>query len=98
MLAAGIPIRSPYEDSRMRRNSALDNGTAAAAIVEEQAFLDQATARRDKLADHLRAELSAEAPDASERARLRLLRQRYEELRRATEGLVFGRLDGLDGT
>jgi DNA helicase IV len=82
----------------MRRNSALDHGTASAAIAEEQEFLDQATAGRDKLADHLRAELSAEALDALEQARLRMLRQQYDELRRATEGLVFGRLDGLDGT
>jgi DNA helicase IV len=82
----------------MRRNSALDHGTTSAAIHEEQEFLDQATAQRDKLADHLRAELSSEALDALERARLRMLRQQYEELSRATAGLVFGRLDGLDGT
>ncbi|MFI6164732.1 HelD family protein [Micromonospora haikouensis] len=82
----------------MRRDSALDNNTASAAIAEEQVFLDQATARRDKLADHLLAGLSVEALDALEQARLRMLRQQYEELRRATEGLVFGRLDGLDGT
>ncbi|WP_431977514.1 HelD family protein [Micromonospora haikouensis] len=82
----------------MRRNSALDNGPTSAAIAEEQEFLDQATARRDKLADHLLAGLSVEALDALERARLRMLRQQHEELRRATEGLVFGRLDGLDGT
>jgi DNA helicase IV len=81
----------------MRQNSALDHGMASAAIAEEQEFLDQATARREELADHLRAELSVEALDALERARLRMLRQQYEELRRATEGLVFGRLDGLDG-
>ncbi|MEU7799026.1 UvrD-helicase domain-containing protein [Micromonospora arborensis] len=85
----------------MRRNSALDNGTAdprRSAVAEEQEFLDVATARRDRLADHLRAELSAEALDAVEQARQRMLRQQYEELRRASEGLVFGRLDGLDGT
>ncbi|WP_241562801.1 HelD family protein [Micromonospora costi] len=57
-----------------------------------------ATARRDRLADHLQAELSSDALDALERARQRMLRQQYEELRRAREGLVFGRLDGLDGT
>ncbi|GGO20819.1 HelD family protein [Micromonospora parathelypteridis] len=85
----------------MRRNSALNNGTAdsrRSAVAEEQEFLDSATARRDRLADHLRAELSAEALDAVEQARQRMLRQQYEELRRAREGLVFGRLDGLDGT
>ncbi|GHJ54735.1 DNA helicase [Nonomuraea sp. TT08I-71] len=103
----------------MRRNSALNNGTAGigqvapngepptstaegvarrSAVAEEQDFLDVATARRDRLAEHLRAELSSEAMDALERARQRMLRQQYEELRRAREGLVFGRLDGLDGS
>ncbi|MEV1333490.1 UvrD-helicase domain-containing protein, partial [Micromonospora costi] len=103
-----------YKDLRMRRNSALNNGTAGvgevtpngepegvarrSAVVEEQEFLDAATARRDRLVDHLQAELSSDALDALERARQRMLRRQYEELRRAREGLVFGRLDGLDGT
>ncbi|MFI1194330.1 HelD family protein [Micromonospora sp. NPDC020750] len=108
ILAAGIRSgpsgsrgNNQYEDLRMRRNSALNNGAAGArrsAIAEEQEFLDVATARRDRLADHLQAELSSDALDALERARQRMLRQQYEELRRAREGLVFGRLDGLDGT
>ncbi|MER7443926.1 HelD family protein [Micromonospora avicenniae] len=68
------------------------------AVAEEQEFLDLALARRDTLADHLQAELSSDALDALERARWRMLRRQYEELRRAREGLVFGRLDGLDGT
>jgi DNA helicase IV len=68
------------------------------AVAEEQKFLDLATARRDRLIDHLRAELSSEALDSLEQARQRMLRQQYEELRQAAEGLVFGRLDGLDGT
>jgi DNA helicase IV/uncharacterized protein (DUF2267 family) len=90
--------RTHGEDSRMRQNSALDNDTTSAAIAEEQEFLDLATARRDTLADHIQAELSAEAVDALERTRLRMLRQHYAELRQATERLVFGRLDGHDGT
>ncbi|MCW3820170.1 AAA family ATPase [Micromonospora sp. DR5-3] len=74
-------------------------GTARrSAVAEEQEFLDLATARRDRLVDHLQVELSSEALDSLERARQRMLRQQYEELRRAREGLVFGRLDGLDGT
>ncbi|WFE54728.1 UvrD-helicase domain-containing protein [Micromonospora sp. WMMD1155] len=68
------------------------------AVAEEQAFLDLATAQRDRLADRLRIELSSDALDALEQARQRMLRQQYEELRRARDGLVFGRLDGLDGT
>jgi DNA helicase IV len=97
----------------MRPNSALNNGTAGvgesptsaaegvarrSAVAEEQEFLDLATARRDRLADHLEAELSSDAMDALEGARRRMLRRQYEELRRAREGLVFGRLDGFDGT
>ncbi|MFE7871882.1 HelD family protein [Micromonospora humida] len=68
------------------------------AVAEEQQFLDSAMARRDSLVDHLRAELSSAALDVLERARLRLLRQQYEQLRQAQERLVFGRLDGRDGT
>ncbi|MEU7608074.1 UvrD-helicase domain-containing protein [Micromonospora sp. NPDC049204] len=78
--------------------TATDDVARRSAVAEEQAFLDLATARRDGLADHLRVELSAEALDAVEQARQRMLGQRYEELRQAREGLVFGRLDGLDGT
>ncbi|MET8233432.1 UvrD-helicase domain-containing protein [Micromonospora sp. NPDC005298] len=73
-------------------------GALRSAVAEEQAFLDLATARRDRLAEHLRTELSSGAVDALERARQRMLRQQYDELRQAREGLVFGRLDGLDGT
>jgi hypothetical protein len=68
------------------------------AIAEEQGFLDLAIARRDRLSEHLRAELAVTGEDELERGRHRLLRRQYEELRRAHDGLVFGRLDGLDGT
>ena len=68
------------------------------AVHEEQEFLDLATARRNALADHLRTELSRDIGDPLERSRHRMLQQRYEELRRAAEGLVFGRLDAVDGT
>ncbi|MDI6099349.1 AAA family ATPase [Actinoplanes sp. NEAU-A12] len=68
------------------------------AVHEEQEFLDLATARRAELADLLRAELSHDATDALEQSRLRMLRRRHEELLRASEGLVFGRLDGADGS
>ncbi len=67
------------------------------ALAEEQQFLDVAVARREELLDHLRAELAAAATDALEKARQRGLRRQFEELRRAAEGLIFGRLDGLDG-
>ncbi|MFG1918315.1 HelD family protein [Micromonospora sp. NPDC048898] len=84
---AGAPPTAAAEDVARR-----------SAVAEEQAFLDLATARRDRLADHLRVELSTDALDPVEQARQRMLRQQYEELRRAQDGLVFGRLDGLDGT
>ncbi|MFC0004437.1 HelD family protein [Micromonospora siamensis] len=78
--------------------STAEHGAHRSAVAEEQEFLDLASARRDTLVDRLEVELSAEALDALERTRQRMLRQQYEELRRAREGLVFGRLDGLDGT
>ncbi|MFG1840463.1 HelD family protein [Micromonospora sp. NPDC049175] len=79
-------------------SAAAEDVARRSAVAEEQAFLDLATARRDRLVDHLRVELSAEALDPVEQARQRMLRHQYEELRRARDGLVFGRLDGLDGT
>ncbi|MEU7587340.1 UvrD-helicase domain-containing protein [Micromonospora sp. NPDC049230] len=98
---------APYNGTAHRGEATSEGGPSIAAgeddarrsaVAEEQVFLDVATARRDRLAEHLRAELSADARDAVEAARQRMLRQQYEELRRAREGLVFGRLDGLDGT
>ncbi|XVU21687.1 HelD family protein [Actinoplanes sp. CA-054009] len=71
--------------------------TEANAIAEEQGFLDVAAARRDRLAGELRAELAVEVSDETERSRHRVLRRQFEELSRARDGLVFGRLDGLDG-
>ncbi|MFF5056538.1 HelD family protein [Micromonospora sp. NPDC000663] len=92
--AAGVSDVAPHDEPP---TSSAPGGTLRSAVAEEQEFLDLATARRDRLAEHLRAELSAGAVDALERARHRMLRQQYEELRQAREGLVFGRLDGLDG-
>ncbi|WP_436534422.1 HelD family protein [Actinoplanes sp. HUAS TT8] len=68
------------------------------ALVEEQQFLDAAMDRRDQLLEHLRAELAEPAADELGRARQRGLRRQFEELQRAGDGLVFGRLDALDGT
>ncbi|MBQ1014621.1 AAA family ATPase, partial [Micromonospora sp. M51] len=78
--------------------AAAEGAALRSAVAEEQTFLDLATARRDRLADHLRVELSTAAVDPMEQARQRMLRQQYDELRRAEDGLVFGRLDSLDGT
>ncbi|WP_239175283.1 HelD family protein [Actinoplanes cyaneus] len=54
-------------------------------------------ARRAELLAQLRAELEVAATDALEKARQRGLLRQFEELRRAGDGLIFGRLDGLDG-
>ncbi|GAA2519412.1 HelD family protein [Winogradskya humida] len=72
--------------------------TAESAIAEEQSFLDTALDRRDRLAGHLSTELEEAAEDALDHSRRRMLKRQYDELRRARDGLVFGRLDGLDGT
>ncbi|TYC02159.1 AAA family ATPase [Micromonospora sp. WP24] len=92
---AGVSGVTPSDEPP---TSTAEDVARRSAVAEEQEFLDSATARRDRLIDHLQAELSSEALDSLERARQRMLRQQYEELRRAEEGLVFGRLDGLDGT
>ena len=81
----------------MHRNSE-ENAVRRSAIAEEQEFLDGAVVRRDQLFASLETKLAAPASDEVERARQRTLRQQYEELRRAQDGLVLGRLDGLDGT
>ncbi|MEU8423514.1 UvrD-helicase domain-containing protein [Micromonospora sp. NPDC048835] len=93
--AAGVDDATP--DGPLP-GSAPESAALRSAVGEEQAFLDLATARRDRLVDHLQVELSAAALDALELARQRMLRQQYEDLLRARDGLVFGRLDGLDGT
>jgi DNA helicase IV len=81
----------------MLRNES-GNTSLETAVAEEQHFLDLAVAQRDRLAARLAAELAVPAEDATERARHRLLRRQSEEIGRASGGLVFGRLDGLDGT
>ncbi|MFI6236825.1 HelD family protein [Micromonospora sp. NPDC050784] len=97
-LSSGIVDVSEAPPDGQLPTSTAEGAARRSAVAEEQAFLDVATARRDRLADHLQAELSAETLDALEQARQRMLRRQYDELRRAGEGLVFGRLDGRDGT
>ncbi|GIF41519.1 DNA helicase [Actinoplanes xinjiangensis] len=75
--------------------AAMENGEA---ITEEQRFLEVALARRDRLAARLGDEIADAGDDGLGPARQRMLRQRFEELRRAGDGLVFGRLDAVDGT
>ncbi|GAA2189644.1 AAA family ATPase [Micromonospora lupini] len=94
----GTPSDSDVTPEGEPATSTAEGVARRSAVAEEQAFLDLATARRDRLVEHLQVELSSEALDALEQARRRMLRQQYDELRHAGEGLVFGRLDGLDGT
>jgi len=79
--------------------------SAAYAVAEEQHHLDAALARRAQLLAELDVELAApadpEAPGTDavvERSRRAGLRRRRTELERAQSGLVFGRLDTVDGT
>ncbi|GAA0956761.1 HelD family protein [Actinocorallia libanotica] len=75
-----------------------DPAAHAASLAEEQRVLDEAFARRDGMLRYLDAELAIPADDAAGEARMRMLISRREELRRADQGLIFGRLDALDGT
>ncbi len=85
---------------------------ATHAVDEEQQHLDAALARRAELLAELDAQLAAPADDVAdrvpaagrveaetvvERARRARLRRRRTELERAGSGLVFGRLDTVEG-
>lgn len=81
---------------------------AAHAVAEEQRHLDAALARRVQLLDELDAQLAAPAEvdtgtgrpaseDVVDRSRRAGLRRRRSELALAGSGLVFGRVDTLDG-
>lgn len=68
------------------------------AISQEQSHLDGALSRREELLRELDADLAVPAEDAVRQARMRMMIQRRSELRHAEQGLIFGRLDGLDQT
>lgn len=75
------------------------SAVVAGAIDEEQAALDAAWSRRAAVLDDLERTLATARPeDAAARARIARLRSRRAELRAADHGLVFGRLDGDDGS
>lgn len=70
-----------------------------AAIAQEQVALDVAMTRREAVMAELTARLSGPVEEASVAATAkRSTRTRLYELERADSGLVFGRLDALDGT
>ncbi|WP_255365244.1 ATP-binding domain-containing protein [Cellulosimicrobium sp. I38E] len=79
-------------------------GPATHAVAEEQQHLDAALARRSQLLAELDAQLALPADpdrpgaeDVVERSRRAGLRRRRTELERAESGLVFGRVDAVDG-
>lgn len=75
-----------------------DTITNETAVAQEQATLDDAFERRDDLLHELDAALAAPARDSIQHARMRMMAQRRSELEHAEQGLIFGRLDGLDET
>ncbi|GAA0977375.1 AAA family ATPase [Nocardiopsis tropica] len=75
-----------------------DHAAQTAAVAEEQLVLDEAFTRRDEILQYLDAEIAVPAGDTTGHARLRMMANRREELRRADRGLIFGRLDALDRT
>ncbi|MCV2489787.1 AAA family ATPase [Geodermatophilus sp. YIM 151500] len=73
------------------------------AIAQEQAAVDAAYALREELLHRLHGDLADLSPDSAglpegPGPRAGHLRRRVAELDGAETGLVFGRLDGLDGT
>ncbi|MFE6967926.1 HelD family protein [Isoptericola sp. NPDC057653] len=91
------PGSTPTVDPRTDPGAAPD--PAARAVAEEQATLDAAWARRATVLDELEETLAAARPeDVAARVRVARLRARRSELRQADHGLVFGRVDGDDGS
>lgn len=73
--------------------------TTGPAFEEEQAALDAAHARRSELIEELTRRTETTAAEGSvAAAALRRARARVAELEQAEQGLVFGRLDAVDGT
>jgi DNA helicase IV len=82
---AALPDHDPYR---------------AAAVADEQQFLDRAHDRRHELLHELDRTLDLDGTSSGDMATAvaRHDSRRRRELRDAAEGLVFGRLDALDGT
>ncbi len=85
-----MAVPTPDQTADRRTDSALE---------EEQAALDAAHARRGELIEELDRRTEATADEGSvTAAALRHTRARVVELEQAEQGLVFGRLDAVDGT
>lgn len=82
----------------MPNETAAPLDTREVAIAEEQRYLDATLERRAEILQFLDAELSTSARDAVSRARHQGMARQRTELTHAQDGLIFGRLDALDGT
>lgn len=69
-----------------------------AAIAEEQDYLDATLERRTEILQFLNTNLAATVHDAVAHARHQGMARQRTELTHADSGLIFGRLDALDGT
>ncbi|MGY1551233.1 HelD family protein [Microbacterium sp. A588] len=72
--------------------------TREAAIAEEQDYVNATLARRADILHFLDTELSTSAHDAVGHARRQGMIRQRAELTHAENGLIFGRLDALDGS
>lgn len=68
------------------------------AIAEEQNYLDMVLERRADIIQYLESELSVATNDGVDQIRHRHLARQRTELDAADNGLIFGRLDAVDGT
>lgn len=81
-------------------NASTTGDARQAAVAEEQAALTEADERRRNLKAAIAHDLQVpvDARDNQAQARATSLRRRLAELEHADTGLIFGRLDGGDGT
>ncbi|WP_167131122.1 HelD family protein [Paramicrobacterium chengjingii] len=78
--------------------STIDSAAHTTALSEEQEKLDEAFAGRDRILAYVDAQLATQTRDATQMARMQLLRRQRAELQNADHGLIFGRLDAHDRT
>ncbi len=70
----------------------------AEALAQEQEAVDLAYQRRDELLGEVEQDLESLPRDVVEAARITELRRKQADLTHAESGLVFGRLDAVDGS
>ncbi|MGN7701502.1 HelD family protein [Cellulosimicrobium sp. 22601] len=100
-----MPVQpSPSPSATTHRDHRDHRDPATHAVAEEQQHLDAALARRTQLLAELDAQLAVPvdpdrpgAEDVVERSRRAGLHRRRTELERAESGLVFGRVDTVEG-